>query len=196
MTTAPQTVIQLSERSAEDGRFRVRVQFPDAEYDVDVTDPADKSSEDELAWYFKEHLRYPLFLDKDRERDAVQQITDYGTALFGQVFGGVASHDYRTLRERSFDSCRLEVSGEEASRLLLDAAVGWHNDEGQWSQDHLQWLHRERAVVGADEFAALVRDNVPGELAGELTTAIDQAQNPAEEADSGAAGAPGPGDNL
>src|SRR5689334_14100343 len=108
---APQTVIRLSERSADDGKFRVRVNFGgDAEYDVDVTDPFDEASEQNLAWYFEEHLRYP-FLDKDRERDAVQQIAGYGTGLFRQVFGGDASHDYRTLRERSFDSCRLEISG-------------------------------------------------------------------------------------
>jgi len=117
MTTAPQTVIQLIERSAKDARFRVRVQFPDAEYDVDVTDPADKASEDELAWYFEEHLRYP-FLDKDRERDAVQQITDYGTVLFGQVFAGKPSHSYLKLQERSFDGCRLEVSGSAALHRL------------------------------------------------------------------------------
>src|SRR6266566_217864 len=117
MTTAPQTVIQLIERSAEDGRFRVRVQFPDAEYDVDVTDPADQASEDELAWYFEEHLRYP-FLDKDRERNAVQQITSYVTALFGQVFAGKPSHSYLKLRERSFDGCRLVVSGSAALHRL------------------------------------------------------------------------------
>jgi tetratricopeptide (TPR) repeat protein len=115
---APQTVIRLSERSADDGKFGVRVNFGgDAEYDVDVTDPADDASEQELAWYFEEHLRYP-FLDKDRERDAVQRITAYGTALFGQVFGGDGNHDYRKLREQSFDRCRVEVSGSAALHRL------------------------------------------------------------------------------
>src|SRR5215467_648390 len=111
---APQTVIRLSERSADGGKFRVRVEFGnDAGYDVDVTDPADEAAEQELAWYFEEHLRYP-FLDKDREHDAVQRIGAYGEALFGQVFGGKASHSYLMLRERSFDGCRLEISGSAA----------------------------------------------------------------------------------
>jgi tetratricopeptide (TPR) repeat protein len=115
---APQTVIRLSERSAGDGKFRVRVEFGgDAEYDVDVTDPADEAAEQELAWYFEEHLRYP-FLDKDREREAVQRIGVYGEALFGQVFGGKASHSYLMLAERSFDGCRMEISGSAALHRL------------------------------------------------------------------------------
>ena len=61
-----------------------------------VTDPADPGDEGGLAWYFEEHLRYP-FLDKDLEEQAVQRIAAYGEALFAQVFGGQASHDYRTL---------------------------------------------------------------------------------------------------
>jgi hypothetical protein len=112
-------VIRLSEQSvAGDGKFRIRVRFgEDAEYDADVVDPADEAHEQNLAWYFEEHLRYP-FLDKDRERETVEQIAGYGTALFAQVFGGEASHDYRALRERSFDGCRLEVSGSAALHRL------------------------------------------------------------------------------
>src|SRR5215467_6229422 len=112
------TVIRLSERSAEDGKFRVRVQFgDDAEYDVDVTGPADEACEQDLAWYFEDHLRYP-FLDKDREQSAVGQIAAYGEAPFGQVFAGQAGHSYIQLRQRSFDGCRLEISGSAALHRL------------------------------------------------------------------------------
>jgi hypothetical protein len=38
--------------------------------------------------------------------------------LFAQVFGGPANHDYRTLRDRSFDNCRLEISGSAVFHLL------------------------------------------------------------------------------
>src|SRR5580704_1976662 len=112
------TVIRLSERSAADGKFGVRVSFgDDGEYDAEVTEPGDDAAEQNLAWYFEEHLRYP-FLDKDRERDAVRQIAGYGTALFGQVFGGKASHSYLKLREQAVDQCRLEVSGSAALHRL------------------------------------------------------------------------------
>ena len=122
MTTGRESspvVVRLAERGQDpDGSFRVRVSFGDAaEYDARVSDPADQTGEVRLAWYFEEHLRYP-FLDKDLEQQAVEQIAAYGQALFGQVFGGAASHDYRRLRERGFDGCRMEVSGSAAFHRL------------------------------------------------------------------------------
>ena len=41
-----------------------------------------------------------------------------GRSLFGQVLGGEAIHDYRKLRDRAFDGCRLEVTGSAAFHLL------------------------------------------------------------------------------
>ena len=112
-------VVRLAERGQDpDGSFRVRVSFGDtAEYDVTVTDPAGQAVEGRLAWYFEQHLRYP-FLDKDLEHDAVQKITAYGEALFAQVFTEAASHDYRRLRDKSFDGCRIEISGSAALHRL------------------------------------------------------------------------------
>jgi tetratricopeptide (TPR) repeat protein len=112
-------VVRLAEWGQNpDGSFRVRVSFGDfAEYDVDVAHPANHEYEERLAWYFEEHLRYP-FLDKDLEQAAVQQITVYGEALFQQVFGGVASYNYRRLRDRAFDGCRIEISGSAGLHRL------------------------------------------------------------------------------
>jgi tetratricopeptide (TPR) repeat protein len=113
------TVIRLTELGRdEDGTFRVRVSFgEEAEYRVTVTDPGDETREKRLAWYFEEHLRYP-FLDKDLEQAAVGQIINYGESLFGQVFGGDTSHDYKNLRAHSFDECRIEVSGSATLHRL------------------------------------------------------------------------------
>jgi hypothetical protein len=115
----PGSVIRLSEQGQDpDGAFRVQVKFgEDAEYEVRVTGPAGEGVEDNLAWYFEQHLRFP-FLDTDREREAVRQIAAYGESLFTQVFGGEASHPYRLLRDRAFDNCRLEVSGSAALHRL------------------------------------------------------------------------------
>jgi tetratricopeptide (TPR) repeat protein len=111
--------VRVGERGQNpDGSFQVRVSFGEsAEYDVTVTDPADQQAEERLAWYFEKHLRYP-FLDKDLEAAAVGQIGDYGRALFAQVFGGAANHDYRRLRDRAFDGCRIEVSGSAGLHRL------------------------------------------------------------------------------
>ena len=113
------TVIRVEERAAAaDGSFGARVSFGSgAEYDVTVSDPAGPDEEKLLAWYFEEHLRYP-FLDKDLEEQAVRQIAGYGQDLFRQVLGGQAFPDYRALRGRSFDGCRLEVSGSAAFHRL------------------------------------------------------------------------------
>ena len=91
--------------------------MPGAEYEVSVTVPGDAASERLLTWYFEEHLRFP-FLDRDLERQAVTALRDYGQALFGQVLGGDAAHDYRRLRELSFDGCRLEVTGSAGFHRL------------------------------------------------------------------------------
>lgn len=108
----PAVVVRVSGLSQEPGgEFRARVSFGDAaEYDVVVTDPAEDGTEERLTWYFEEHLEYP-FLDKDYEQDAVDRITAYGEKLFAQVLGGDVYPDYRQLRDRGFDGCRIEVSG-------------------------------------------------------------------------------------
>ena len=113
------TVVRLAEREQyPDGSFGVRVSFGDwAEYDVTVADPAEASAEELLAWYFEQHLRYP-FLDKDLEQAAVEQIAAYGEVLFSQVFGGAASHEYRSLRDIGFDRCRVEISGSAGLHWL------------------------------------------------------------------------------
>jgi tetratricopeptide (TPR) repeat protein len=123
----PGAVIRVSELGADpDGAFRVRVSFGDrAEYEVQVVDPtgtadpAELDGEKLLAWYFEQHLRYP-FLDKDRERQAVAQIATYGEALFAQVLSGKKEvyADYRKLRDRGLDGCRIEISGSAALHRL------------------------------------------------------------------------------
>ena len=114
-------VVRVAERGrTRTGRSRVRVSFGDAaEYDVTVARSGGRSRlRALLAWYFEEHLRYP-FLDKDLEQAGGRAASpSTGEALFGQVFGGAASHDYRRLRERAFDGCRLEVTGSAAFHRL------------------------------------------------------------------------------
>ena len=129
---APVTV-RLGERGRNpNGSFQVRVSFGEAaEYDATVTDPADQRDEAQLAWYFEKHLRFP-FLDEDLRRQAVQQITDYGQMLFSQVFGGAANHDYRRLRDRAFDGCRIEVSGSAGFHRLHWEACGTRTGRRRW----------------------------------------------------------------
>ena len=113
------TVVRVTEvPGGAGGAFVARVGFGDgAEYEVAVSVPGDAASEQLLGWYFEEHLRFP-FLDRDKERQAVAALRDYGEALFGQMLGGAAAHDYRRLRERAFDGCRVEVTGSAGFHQL------------------------------------------------------------------------------
>jgi hypothetical protein len=111
--------VRVGERGQRpDGSFTVGVVFEQGgEYEVTVADPGNPGVERELVWYFEEHLRFP-FLDQDRERAAVEQISGYGQALFAQLFSGSAAFDYRWLRNEAFDGCRVEVSGSAAFHRL------------------------------------------------------------------------------
>jgi tetratricopeptide (TPR) repeat protein len=82
---------------------------------------------------------------------------------------------------------------EEASRVLAGTAVSQYQRAGLWPKQPLQWLHRERPVVGADAFVAMLRDKVPGEVFDQLIAAIEAAGDPEEEPE--AATMAGPRDN-
>jgi hypothetical protein len=72
----------------------------------------------------------------------------------------------------------------QAARALLSAAVSWHQETGQWVTQGLQWLHRQRAAIGIEEFSALMAAEVPVGIMDELTTAIDKATDLEEDGES------------
>jgi len=78
----------------------------------------------------------------------------------------------------------------EAIRTLAYVAVSWHQATGQWRASGLQWLRRQRAVIGQDEFTSLVEADLADDRARDLIAAIDTASN------SGDAGEPGSEDQA
>ena len=72
----------------------------------------------------------------------------------------------------------------QAARILLYAAASWHQETGQWATQNLQWLHRQRAAIGTEEFRALMTAEVPAGITDELTAAIDKATDPEEDGES------------
>ena len=77
----------------------------------------------------------------------------------------------------------------EAARTFLYAAVTWRQETGRWDREDLRALRRERATIASDEFTDLVAAEVPGDLAQELMSALDAADQ------SDDAGEPGSGDH-
>jgi hypothetical protein len=73
----------------------------------------------------------------------------------------------------------------DAICILLYAAVTWHQLTGHWDSRVLAWLHRESALTGPGELATLIKADIPPELAADLTAAIGQAPDLANETDEG-----------
>ena len=55
------------------------------EYAIDITPPFDDQQEQNLEWYFEEHLKFP-FTNKVKFQQIGQSIKNYGENLFKQVF--------------------------------------------------------------------------------------------------------------
>ena len=52
---------------------------------ITIGNPSSDEEEQELEWYFEEHLAFP-FTKKVRAQNAAKSITTYGEKLFRQVF--------------------------------------------------------------------------------------------------------------
>ena len=61
----------------------------------------------------------------------------------------------------------------EAAGSFAYAAITWHQETGEWTQEDLQGLRRERAVIEQDEFTNLVTAHLPGDFAQDLMAIID-----------------------
>ena len=68
----------------------------------------------------------------------------------------------------------------EAVRTLLYAVVTWQQQTGQWAEQDLQWLHRERALIEPSEFTALIKTTVPADVADDLMAAVGEAADPTD----------------
>ena len=60
---------------------------------------------------------------------------------------------------------------DEATAILVDAAVGWYQLTGTWDPVDLRYLKRERELIGDEAFITLVAAKVPPEIQTALTEA-------------------------
>jgi tetratricopeptide (TPR) repeat protein len=65
----------------------------------------------------------------------------------------------------------------DAAIMLLGGARLWHQLTAEWDTRDLQYLKRERRLIGEADFRQIVTAKVPGELQGTLATAIDDAED-------------------
>src|SRR5215468_3845171 len=87
-------------------------------YSVTITDPFSCQQEEELEWYFEEHLRFP-FTDQVKATRAAKSIQTYGEALFKQLFAdpdGYAA--YKACMAEGVHTMQIEIVGSHAFHTL------------------------------------------------------------------------------
>jgi len=90
------------------------------EYPITITDPfADKEEkEQELEWYFEEHLEFP-FTKKVRAQNAAVSIKTYGEELCKQVFGDPDIYaEYRNILKAGLHDLQIEIAGSPKFHAL------------------------------------------------------------------------------
>jgi tetratricopeptide (TPR) repeat protein len=100
---------------------------------------------------------YRQALDIFRESDA-RNASIVATSL-GQMLSSI---------DRHFD----------ATTILLDGALLWHQLTGNWDPAGLRYLKRERQLIGEADFKQIITAKVPHDLQEALTTAVTKADDP------------------
>src|SRR5215470_11166320 len=88
------------------------------EYPITISDPFSEKEEQELEWYFEDHLTFP-FTNKVRAEHAAASITTYGEKLFKQVFGDAEIYaEYKAILKSGLSNVQIEIAGPAAFHAL------------------------------------------------------------------------------
>jgi CHAT domain len=112
-------VIRIQERpGAPDGSNAVLSFDHGPEYPITISDPFTEKEEQELEWYFEDHLTFP-FTNKVRAQNAASSITTYGEKLFKQVFGNAEIYaEYKIILKSGLSNVQIEIAGPAAFHAL------------------------------------------------------------------------------
>src|SRR6266550_5557073 len=114
------SVQQRSEQPDEAGNWQAVVRVNNGpENHITISNPSAGEEEQELAWYFEEHLAFP-FTGKVRASNAATSITTYGEKLFRQVIEQNAKVEfaYRTAVQAGLSDVQIEIEGGPAFHAL------------------------------------------------------------------------------
>src|SRR5438128_692833 len=79
------TLITIRERP-NDLTANATLEFDNGQqFPLTITDPFTPEKEQDLAWYFEEHLRFP-FTNQVKAQHAAASVREYGETLFNQIF--------------------------------------------------------------------------------------------------------------
>ncbi len=106
------TTITIRERTGENGT-NATVSFDNGpQYDITVSDPFSEQQEQQLEWYFEEHLVYP-FKDEVKAEHCARSVTEYGEMLFKQVFlaNSEVYPEYKECVRNGLNHVQIEIAG-------------------------------------------------------------------------------------
>ncbi len=106
-------LISIQERGEIEGGWQAVVRFNNGpENPIKVSNPFSDAEEQELEWYFEEHLAFP-FTKKVRAQTAAKNIPTYGEKLFNQVFeqNPKAQFAYKTALQAGLNDAQIEIEG-------------------------------------------------------------------------------------
>ncbi len=112
--------ISIQEKTEEAGGWKAVVRFNNGpENPVTISNPFTSKEEEDLEWYFEQHLELP-FLDNVRAEDAAASITAYGESLFKQVFtqNSKAHFTYTTALQSGLNDVQIEIEGSPGFHAL------------------------------------------------------------------------------
>jgi hypothetical protein len=112
--------IRIEEKTSpgEDGTNTTLIFNNDHKYNITISDPFKKEEEQELEWYFEEHLQFP-FLNQVRAQNAAASIITYGEALFEQIFANRRIYaNYEKIRQSGLSNLLIEIVGSPKFHAL------------------------------------------------------------------------------
>jgi hypothetical protein len=112
-------LIRIQERPESPDGSNAIVSFNNGpENPITINDPFEEQQEQELEWYFEEHLEFP-FTKKVRAQKAAASIKTYGEKLFKQVFGDPDIYaEYRELLKAGLSNLHIEIAGSPKFHAL------------------------------------------------------------------------------
>jgi len=88
------------------------------EYPITIKDPFSEAEEQQLEWYFEEHLRFP-FMRKVQAKTAADSVVTYGETLFKQVFADPEAYvAYKQRLQARLNTLQIEIAGSPQFHAL------------------------------------------------------------------------------
>ncbi len=112
-------VMRIREISGEQSSPNATLSFEHGEeFPITISDPFSEAEEQQLAWYFEDHLRFP-FTRKVQAKAAAGSIITYGEALFGQVFADREAYAiYKDYLQAGLNAVQVEIAGSPQFHAL------------------------------------------------------------------------------